>query len=234
MIHLIINLKIMIMKAKGKFFIGLILISISTTLLISCDADADIITREELKGDVGPQGPEGQQGPQGPEGQPGAQGPEGPGGADGNANVIVSEWKASTMQKDTIIDATELRVTTVAAPELTDEVIQKSAILVYIDYGGGMYPLPYTSRAAGRMSTISFFPRKGKIRPTRFVYDGGSLLGIGSNILFKYVIIPQGTAPKSTNNNASQPLYRLNNQLYTLDALKTMSYEELISKLNIQ
>lgn len=222
------------MKAKGKFFIGLILISISTTLLISCDADADIITREELKGDVGPQGPEGQQGPQGPEGQQGSQGPEGQPGADGNANVIVSEWKNSTTPKDTIIDGTSTKVATVLAPELTDEVIQKSAILVYLDFGGGIFPLPYTSNAGGRTSTISFFPKQRKIRPTRVVHDGGNLLPLGNQIYYKYVIIPQGTVSKGTNNSTSQPIYKLNNQLYTLDALKTMSYEELISKLNIQ
>ena len=220
------------MKTKRKFLVGLILISLSTTLFLnSCESDADVFTREELKGDVGPQG---QQGPQGPEGQQGAQGPEGQPGADGNANVIVSIWKNATMSKDTIIDGTETRVATVAAPELTDEIIQKSAILVYLDYGGGIFPLPYTSRPLGRMSTISFFPQKGKIRPTRIVYDGGSLLPFSSSILYKYVIIPQGTASKGFNNNTSQPMYRLNNELYTLDALKAMSYEEISSKLNIQ
>lgn len=213
------------MKAKGKFFIGLILISISTALLISCDADADIITREELKGDVGAQGLEG---------QPGAQGPEGPGGADGNANVIVSEWKNSTMPKDTIIDGTSTKVATVLAPELTDEVIQKSAILVYLNFGGGIFPLPYNSNAGGRMITISFFPKQSKIRPTRIVYDDGVLLNLPNHILYKYVIIPQGTAPKGSNNDTSQPLYRLNNQLYTLDDLKAMSYKEMSLKLNIK
>ena len=222
------------MKARGKFFIGLILISTSAVLLKSCEADADIITREQLKGDDGLQGPEGQQGPQGPEGQPGAQGPQGPGGADGNANVIVSEWKLATGQKDTIIDITEIKVATVAAPELTDEVIQKSAILVYLDYGGGIFPLPYTSNAGGRMSTISFFPKQRKIRPMRIVYDNGNTMSLGSHILYKYVIIPQGTASKGSSNNNSQPLYRLNNQLYTLDNLKAMSYEEMSLKLNIK
>lgn len=222
------------MKAKGKFFIGLILISISTVLLNSCEADADIITREQLKGDDGLQGPEGQQGPQGPEGQPGAQGPEGPGGADGNANVIVSEWKLATAHKDTIMDGSQIRVATVAAPELTESIIEKSAIMVYIKFGGGNFILPYTSYAGSRTNTISFFPKKEKIRPTRFAHDGGNTISLGGQILYKYVIIPQGTAPKGSNNNTSQPLYRLNNQLYTLDALKAMSYEEMSLKLNIK
>lgn len=220
------------MKTRLKFLAALTFISLSIFLLISCEADADILTREELKGDVGPQGPEG---PQGAEGQPGAQGPEGQPGADGNANVIVSEWKTATMQKDTIFDGTQIKVATVDAPELTDEIIQKSAILVYLDYGGGIFPLPFTSSPLGRMSTISFFPRKGKIRPTRVVYDGGSLLPLNSNILYKYVIIPQGTVvAKGVNNSVSQPLYMLNNQLYTLDNLKTMNYKEISLKLNIK
>lgn len=221
------------MKAKEKFFIGLILISISTVLLNSCEADADIITRDQLKGDDGLQGPEGQQGPQGPEGQPGAQGPEGPGGADGNANVIVSEWKLSHTSKDTIIDGTDLRIATVDAPELTQNIINKAAVMVYMNFGNnGYFVLPYTSYAGGKTSTLSYFYTTKKIRPTRFTHDNGSNLPLSVN--YKYVIIPQVTASKGTNNNTSQPLYRLNNQLYTLDALKAMSYEEMSLKLNIK
>lgn len=219
------------MKAKRNFFIGLTLLSMSAVLLNSCEADADIITREELKGDVGPQGPQGEQGPQG---QPGTQGPEGQPGADGNANVIVSEWKNFTGVKDSVFDNTAVRVVTVEAPELTKNIIENSAILVYLNYGTGVFPLPYTSNATSRMSTLSFFPQKGKIRPFRFVYDGGALVSIGSSIKFKYVIIPQGTASKGFNNNTSQPMYRLNNELYTLDALKAMDYEEISLKVNIQ
>jgi len=222
------------MKAKEKFFIGLILISISTVLLNSCETDADIITRDQLKGDDGLQGPEGQQGPQGPEGQPGAQGPEGPGGADGNANVIVSEWKLATGHKDTLIDVSQMKTATVLAPELTDEVIQKSAILVYFEFGGGSFILPHTSYAGGKASTISFFPKNGKIRPTRFTHDNSNTVSLSTVLSYKYVIIPQVTASKGTNNNTSQPLYRLNNQLYTLDALKAMSYGEMSLKLNIK
>ena len=223
------------MKAKRKFFIGLILISISTVLLNSCEAEADIITREQLKGDVGPQGPEGQQGPQGPEGQPGAQGPQGPGGADGNANVIVSEWKLATGHKDTIIDGGQMKIATLTAPELTESVIEKSAIMVYMNFGNnGYFVLPYTSYAGGKTSTISFFSQIEKIRPTRLTHDNNTPINFNTFINYKYVIIPQGTAPKGSSNNTSQLLYRLNNQLYTLAELKAMSYEEMSLKLNIK
>lgn len=222
------------MKARGKFFIGLILISTSAVLLKSCEADADIITREQLKGDDGLQGPEGQQGPQGPEGQPRAQGPQGPGGADGNAIVIVSEWKLATGHKDTIIDATEIKVANVAAPELTESIIEKSAIMVYMTYGEGTFVLPYSFHLINTVCTISFFPKIGKIKPTLFAHDNSNAWSLGNNILYKYVIIPQGTAPKGGSNNNSQPLYRLNNHLYTLDDLKAMSYEEMSLKLNIK
>jgi len=222
------------MTAKGKFFIGLILISISTVLLNSCEADADIITRDQFKGDDGLQGPEGQQGPQGPEGQPGAQGPEGPGDADGNANVIVSEWKLATGHKDTIMDGSQMKIATLTSPELTESIIEKSAIMVYINYGGGTFTLPYTSNATGRTSTISFFPQIKKIRPIRLTHDNNTPINLSTFMNYKYVIIPQGTAPKGSSNNTSQLLYRLNNQLYTLAELKAMSYEEMSLKLNIK
>lgn len=221
------------MKTKLNFFIALILMTTTSILLIACEGDADVFTKEELKGDVGPQGPQGSQGPAGPEGAQGPEGQQGVPGQDGNANVIVSEWKSFTNVKDTIIDGTATKVATVLAPEVTDNVIQNAAILVYLNYGGGTFPLPYTSNAGGRMSTISFFPKQQKIRPTRIVYDGGSLQTIGSTVIFKYVIIPQATnIPKSTNSNTSQKLYKLNNQEYTLEQLKAMSYNEINSKLH--
>ena len=219
------------MKTKFNFFIALIFISITTTLLYSCEADADIINRDELRGDRGPEGPtgpEGQQGPQGPEGQQGAP------GADGNANVIVSEWKNFSGAKDSVFDNTAMRVITVEAPELTEDRLENSAILVYLNYGAGAFPLPYTSNAALRISTISFFPEKGKIRPFRFVYDGGPLISISSMVKFKYVIIPHGAvAPKTTNSNTKEQLYKLNSKNYTLEQLKAMSYEEISVLLNI-
>lgn len=171
----------------------------------------------------------------GDDGIDGIDGSQGPAGQNGNANVIVSEWKSATGPKDTIIDNTQIKVATIAAPELTENIIENSAIMVYLDYNAGLFILPHTSRPSGRMTTISFFPQKGKIRPTRIVYDGGTTLSIGSNLKFKYVIIPQGTnIPKNSTTNTAKPLYKLNYKLYTLDALKAMSYEEISSKLNIQ
>lgn len=225
------------MKAKGKFFIGLILISMSTVLLYSCEADADIITREELKGDdglQGPQGPEGQQGPQGPEGQQGPEGPGGADGADGNANVIVSDWKFANTFKDTIIDASNLKIGTIDAPEITSNNIE-AAIMVYINFGGGIFALPYTSYAGNKASTINFFHATGKIRPTRFTHDGTNSVSLGSAINYKYVIIPKGTnLPKGTKGDTSQAVYKLNNQTYTLEELKNMTYQEMSLKLNIK
>lgn len=219
------------MKTKLNSFIGLILVSLFTLFLISCNDDENTFTKEELKGDIGPQGPEGQQGQQGSEGQ---QGPEGQPGADGNANVIVSDWKLATMIKDTIIDNSQMKVATVDAPELTENIVEKAAIIIYINFGSGNHILPYTSYPLNKVSTISFFLKKGKIRPTRFTHDNSNAYSLGTNIKYKYVIIPQGVAHKNSSGYTSQPLYRLNNQLYTLDALKAMSYEELTFKLNLQ
>lgn len=110
----------------------------------------------------------------------------------GTANVMYSGWKTAVRVKDSLLDGTSVRIAHIYAPQITSSVITSGVVLVYLDYGGGTFPLPFTSRASGRMSTISFKLKTNEVVIYRMVYDGGALLNLGSNIQYRYVIIPGG------------------------------------------
>lgn len=137
----------------------------------------------------GPQGPEGPQGNAGPQGNTGPQGPQ---GQPGTANVIYSAWLSATTSKDSTVDNSLLKVAYIAAPKLTSEILSNAAILVYLDFGTIM-PLPYTSGAGFKTSTISFIPMKEKICITRFTHDNSGSLSLPAHIKYRYIIIPGGT-----------------------------------------
>ena len=138
-------------------------------------------------------------GDNGIDGKDGKDGANGQPGANGNANVVISVWKKPTNTKDTIIDASNMKVATVTAPELKPEMVGNAAIFVYLNYGEGTFPLPHVSNAGGRVSTVNFFPQKFKIRPTRFTHDNSNAAGFSSVVEFRYIIIPSGTGNKSAS-----------------------------------
>jgi len=91
---------------------------------------------EGPEGPVGPAGPEGADGiagPTGPAGPAGADGANGADGADGNANVTTITFHGPTYTNS---------VMNLNVPELTQEVIDKAAILGYVEKGGVFYPVP--------------------------------------------------------------------------------------------
>ncbi len=110
-----------------------------------------------------------------------------------NALAIYSGWKTAVRTKDSIMDGTSYRIQHIYAPSITAARLDNSAILVYLNYGGGVFPLPYTSNAGGRMSTISFQPKLSELVLTRMVYDGGALVNLSSSISYRYVIVPGTT-----------------------------------------
>jgi len=114
-------------------------------------------------------------------------------GATGTANVLYSGWQSATMVKDSIMDGTTVRIGHLAAKGLSTTILSSGTVIVYLDYGGGIFQLPYTSRAGGRMSTISHHPKENRIIVYRFVYDGGNLVALPAQIMYRYVIIPGGT-----------------------------------------
>ncbi len=106
------------------------------------------------------------------------------------AKVMYSGWRSAVRMVDSVFDNTAIRAAHIYEPQLTAELLKNAAILVYLDYGQGVYPLPFTSNAVNRMSTITFHAKLRELVIMRFVYDAGSLISISSNIRYRYVIIP--------------------------------------------
>lgn len=138
----------------------------------------------------GPQGPAGATGETGPAGPTGAAGPE------GTANVIYSSWVYAHTFGDSTIDNSALRVGYVDAPKLSSTILNSGEVKVYFTYGGGTFPLPYTSNAGAKPSIINYTPMLNKILIYRFAFDNSNSVALGTMLQYRYVIIPGGTAAR--------------------------------------
>ena len=147
------------------------------------------------------------------DGKDGEQGPM------GNANVIYSNWVSFPQAaRDTVIDGTNLKVNHFTAQGLTQDIIDSGSIQVFIQFGTTTLPLPYTSRAGNRTSTVSFTPRPNRMYVTRHTHDNNSpQLGFGS-VQFRYILIPGNISATS----------KLRNIDYS-----ELSYKELCDMFNI-
>jgi hypothetical protein len=179
----------------------------------------------------GPEGPQGVQGNAGPQGATGAPGPA------GTANVIYSNWLSfQQLQRDTIVDGTNLKVNHLPAHDLTQNIIDRGVILVYWRYLTTVIQLPYTSDAGtgtgpDKTSTISYIPKPNVIYITRYTHDNTASVGFGS-VQFRYVLIPGGTAA-TRNAGETEKMVIINNKVYTESQLKALSFSEITALLRI-
>jgi hypothetical protein len=97
------------------------------------------------------------------------------------------------------VDATNLIAGDIAAPGVTAAFVAKGAVLVYFTFGDGVLPLPYTSYAGGKESTISFIPAFSQSGPgpadntimiDRFTADNSASISLNPVIQYRYVLIP--------------------------------------------
>jgi hypothetical protein len=152
------------------------------------------------KGDVGPQGSDGADGATGAKGATGATGATGDAGAKGatgTANVIYSDWVFAKNFRDSTIDNTKLKLADLLAPKLTATILASGTMMVYFDYGVGIFMMPYTSYAGGTLNTLSFLPRVGHFIITRLSADNLASISIGSSLKYRYIIIPGGVKTAS-------------------------------------
>ncbi|TYR38210.1 hypothetical protein FXV77_02710 [Sphingobacterium phlebotomi] len=106
------------------------------------------------------------------------------------ARVMYSGWQSAVRFKDSVMDNTTMHIAHIYSPHITPSVESSAVVLVYLDYGGGVFPLPYTSRPLGRMSTISYKLKAREIVITRVAYDGGAIIPLSSSIRYRFMIIP--------------------------------------------
>jgi hypothetical protein len=180
----------------SKTIFTILLVAIST---ISCSSD------------------DGTDGINGVDGQPGATGAT---GATGTANVIYSAWITAPTAAAETIDGTSGMSTTINAPQLSEDILAKGTILVYMSYGTGTFTLPYTSLAGGTANTITAISTAKKIKLFRFTHSGAGTVGLPTTLSWRYILIPGGVAAataKTANVDYSK-----------------MSYEEVCAHFNIQ
>ncbi|OXA78018.1 hypothetical protein SAMN05444397_110175 [Flavobacterium aquidurense] len=156
----------------------------------------------------------------GVDGTNGVDGQQGAPGATGTANVIYSAWLTAPTAVAETVDGTSGMSTTINAPELSEDILAKGTILVYVSFGSGTFTLPYTSTAGGFVNTITAISTAKKIKLFRFRHDGGGTVNLPTSLSWRYVLIPGGVAA-ATAKTAK------------LDYAK-MSYEEVCAHFNIQ
>lgn len=186
-----------------KFLKSIITIFLLAIFAISCSSD------------------DGTDGVDGINGTNGTDGAAGATGATGTANVIYSAWVNAPAAATETIDGTYGSSTSIDAPELSTDILNKGTVLVYMSFSGGVYPLAYTSTAGGSANTITAIPGSKKIKLFRFKHSGdGTTVGIPTTLSWRYILIPGGV-PAATAKTAK------------LDYSK-MSYEEVCAHFNIQ
>jgi len=156
----------------------------------------------------------------GTDGVNGVDGQAGPAGATGTANVIYSAWLTAPTAVAETIDGTSGMSTSINAPQLSEDILAKGTILVYVSFGSGTYALPYTSTAGGFVNTITAISTAKKIKLFRFRHDAGGTVNLPTSLSWRYILIPGGVA--ATTGKAAKPDYA------------KMSYEEVCAHFNIQ
>ncbi|WP_052483532.1 hypothetical protein [Flavobacterium sp. MEB061] len=157
---------------------------------------------------------DGTDGINGVDGQPGAT------GATGTANVIYSAWLTAPTAVAETVDGTSGMSTTLNVPQLTDDILSKGTVLVYVSFGSGTFSLPYTSTAGGFVNTITAVSTLKKIKLFRFRHDQGGTVNIPTSLTWRYILIPGGVAAATS-------------KMAKVDYSK-MSYEEVCAHFNIQ
>ena len=155
---------------------------------IACLAAIFFITSCSKSGDEGPAGPAGPGGPAGPAGVA---------GPPGTANVIFSPWiDTATFFPDTVHNGPVIDTlgffANLNVPKLDLEMLNKGEIKVYVNAGDDsdplVFPIPYNDglifiNPAFYLNTIQ-------------IYSNFDLTGFP----FRYILIPGGTAARSSNS----------------------------------
>ncbi|MDB5157407.1 MAG: hypothetical protein JWR50_2114 [Mucilaginibacter sp.] len=121
-------------------------------------------------------------------------------GPAGTANVEYSGWNYATNFRDTTADASSLHAADLVAPKLTQSILDNGQVQVYFTFGGGVYTLPYTSNAGGKLSIMSYLPRLGHFIITRFTADNTNSVALSTLLQYRYIIIPGGVHVATINH----------------------------------
>lgn len=136
----------------------------------------------------------------------------------GTANVIYSGWNKAVTFRDTTIDNTLMRIADLKALSLTNEILERGAVQVYMRIGSINQPLPYSSMAGGKLNTIAFMPRLNRFIINRFTADNSNSVSLSGAIEYRYIVIPGGVSALGNvpqvdlkDYSAVQRLYNIGN-----------------------
>jgi len=149
----------------------------------------------------------------------GDDGKDGINGATGGANVIYSAWLTAPTAVTETIDETFGMSTTINAPELSEDILAKGSILLYVSFDPEVHTIPYTSTAGGAVNTITAIASVKKIKLFRFRHTGEGTINLPKTLKWRYIFIPEGIAA-STGKTAKV------NYSY-------MNYQEVCAHFNI-
>lgn len=136
-------------------------------------------------------------------------------GPAGTANVQYSGWNYATNIRDSTVDGSQVVIADLAAPAVTQTMLDNASIQMYLNFGAGVFPMPYTSDAGGKESTISYLPMIGRFIITRFTADDSAGVSLSSLLQYRYVIIP-GSANIGLNNHVNLKDYEAVRKFYRI------------------
>ena len=136
-------------------------------------------------------------------------------GPAGTANVQYSGWNYASNIRDTTVDGSSLVIADLSAPAITQAILDNASIQMYLDFGAGVFPMPYTSNAGGKESTISYLPMPGRILISRFTADNSASISLSTLIQYRYVIIP-GSVNIGLNNHVNLKDYEAVRKFYRI------------------
>lgn len=149
----------------------------------------------------------------------GDDGRDGIDGVTGTANVIYSAWLTAPTAAAETIDGTFGMSTTINAPELSEDILAKGSILLYVSFGPDVHTIPYTSTAGGAVNTITAIASIKKIKLFRFRHTGEGTINLPTTLKWRYILIPGGIA--ASTGKAAKVNYSY------------MNYQEVCAHFNI-
>ncbi|WP_109438212.1 hypothetical protein [Aquimarina sp. AU119] len=197
------------MKAKKKLVRLLMVLMVSISIFSCSD------------GEDGVDGINGVDGTDGVDGQDGLDGLQGEQGDTGTANVIYSEWMNPGFPPN-VVGNDEVE-STIAAPQITEEIINSGTILVfgrYSGFGSRIYQLP--ALIGQKFHQFRLNPAGGEFDLRINTLDGSDI-GLNNSLTsVRYVIIPGGVTidPASSASKSAKDY-------------SSMSYEEIKAQFNI-
>lgn len=126
-----------------------------------------------------------------------------------------------------------MHVADIPESRITSDILNKGAVLIYFTFGGGIYPLPYTSDAGNHNNVMNFILRLGLINITRYTFDNTNSVPLPVFLQYRYILIPPALAVAGVGKQISegQPVMLSNGT--RIDYVH-MTYADVCTRLGVK